>query len=78
MKLKICFISLLSLCATATSAQEWIDLTDAYVENPRFDNNAVNGWTLQGSAPTKTTGYEGFEFWGGTFGIQQYMHLIIQ
>ena len=75
MKLKICFISLLSLCATATSAQEWIDLTDAYVENPRFDNNAVNGWTLQGSAPTKTTGYEGFEFWGGTFGIQQTVQL---
>lgn len=75
MKLKIYFIGLLSLCVTSMPAQEWIDLTDAYVVNPRFDGNAVDGWVLQGGAPTKATGYEGFEFWGGTFGIQQTVQL---
>lgn len=75
MKLKSFLIGICLLCSAALSAQEWIDLTDAYVVNPRFDGNAVDGWTLQGSAPTKATGYEGFEFWNGTFGIQQTVQL---
>lgn len=75
MKLKTWFVGLLSLCAMTVSAQEWIDLTDVYLVNPRFDGNAMDGWILEGSAPTKTTGYEGFEFWGGTFDIRQTVQL---
>lgn len=62
---------MLLLCFLSLSAQDWIDVTDVYMVNPRFDGNSMSGWSLQGDAPTKTTGYEGFEFWGGTFNIQQ-------
>ena len=71
MKLKSFLAGILLLCSGVLSAQDWIDVTDAYVANPRFDGNSVEGWTLGGDAPTKATGYDGFEFFGGTFDIHQ-------
>lgn len=75
MKLKSILTGICLLCSGVISAQKWIDVTDAYVVNPRFDGNKADGWSLQGNAPTKATGYEGFEFWNGTFGIQQMVQL---
>ena len=70
MKSKTILAALAMLFSIALPAQEWIDVTNAYVTNPRFDNG-TNGWTLAGGAPTKATGWGGFEFYNGTFDIQQ-------
>lgn len=71
MKLKLFFTGMMLLGAVALSAQDWIDVTDTYLVNPRFDNNSHSGWTLSGNAPTKATGFGGFEFYDGTFNIHQ-------
>ena len=52
-------------------AQSWIDITDAYVENPDFNSNTTQGWTYTSNASSQTTGYEAMEFWNGTFNIYQ-------
>ena len=57
------------LCSVALSAQEWIDMTDSYVVNPRFDGNQTTGWTWNSNAGSQTANYEGFEFWNGDFDI---------
>lgn len=49
----------------------WIDITDIYIENPGFDGNSIQGWTFTSDASSQTTGYEGMEFWNGTFNIYQ-------
>ena len=42
---KFNLIMLLVLCTTISFAQTWIDITDGYVVNPRFDNDDVTtGW----------------------------------
>ena len=70
MKSKTILAGLAMLFSIALPAQEWIDVTDAYVTNPGFDEG-TNGWTISGEAPTKATGWGGFEFYNGTFDIQQ-------
>lgn len=44
--MKKVFITLLMLLPALCSvmAEEWIDVTDEYVKNPRFDNNNLSGW----------------------------------
>ena len=43
---------LLSAICLSGMAQKWIDVTDAYIINPRFDNN------------DRSTGWEGWEAFG--------------
>ena len=68
---KILFAGMMMLSSIALSAQDWIDVTDAYVVNPRFDGNQVNGWTLSSNAQSQMADYEAFEFWNGYFDIMQ-------
>lgn len=70
MKSKTILAGLAMFFSIALPAQEWIDVTDAYVTNPGFEDG-TNGWSLSGSAPTKAIGWGGFEFYNGTFDIQQ-------
>ena len=49
----------------------WFDVTDIYLENPRFDGNSTQGWTYRSDASSQQTGYEAMEFWNGTFNIYQ-------
>ena len=49
----------------------WLDVTDIYIENPRFDANSNKGWTYTSDATSQSTGNEGMEFWNGTFDIHQ-------
>lgn len=56
---------------TILHAQTWIDLTDAYVTNPRFDGNLKTGWTWTSNAGSQNSGYEGMEFWNGHFDFYQ-------
>ncbi|MBO5679137.1 MAG: CotH kinase family protein [Bacteroidaceae bacterium] len=49
----------------------WFEVTDIYLENPRFENNSTRGWTFTSDASSQQTGYEAMEFWNGTFNIYQ-------
>ena len=53
------------------NAQSWIDVTDQYVNNPRFDNNSTAGWEWESNAGSQTANYEGMEFWNGTYNFHQ-------
>ena len=49
----------------------WIDVTDAYITNPRFDNNTYEGWIIPQRAEGTTARCQGMEFWNGAFNIYQ-------
>ena len=55
----------------ALHAQQWIDVTEAYVTNPNFDGNSAAGWTYVSNASSQRGEYDGWEFWNGTFDIHQ-------
>ena len=59
------------LLALSVHAQSWIDVTEAYITNPSFEGNTTKGWTYISDAGSQTAGYDGFEFWYGTFNIYQ-------
>lgn len=64
-------LSVLIALPLTLHAQSWIDITDAYIANPNFDNNTTQGWTYTSNASSQSTGYEAMEFWNGTFNIYQ-------
>lgn len=45
----------MTMAATASFGQQWIDVTDQYIINPRYDNNDYSGWfgTTLGAANPK-------------------------
>ena len=57
--------------ATRISVNKWIDVTDTYITNPRFDNGNMEGWNISSGATNTQTGYGGMEFWNGWFSISQ-------
>ena len=63
-----CFL----LCAHV-SAQDWVDVTDVYITNPRFENNDKTGWTLYGSwwYGGYNTSYNAMEMWYAYFRVGQ-------
>lgn len=56
--------------ATAQTAS-WIDLTDVYLQNPRFDGNSSNGWTMEAWAGSTACNYGAQEFWNGIWDFHQ-------
>lgn len=68
---KIFFTGIMLFCSMALSAQDWIDVTDSYVVNPRFDGNQKTGWEWDSNAGSQMANYEAFEFWYGYFDIKQ-------
>ena len=54
---------------------EWIDVTDYYLSNPKFDNNQTSGWTWSSNASSQRADYDCFEFWNGTFDMWQNLDL---
>jgi len=59
MKKLLTLIALLTSTTLPICAQEWIDVTDAYITNPRFASN-ISGWTVEspnGTTSRKTTSY---------------------
>lgn len=54
-----------------TSSENWIDVTEAYITNPRFDNNSNQGWTFYTDADNQQQTYEAMEFWQGAFNVYQ-------
>ena len=51
--------------------QEWTDITDYYVESPRFDNNSSTGWAVESNAYSQNKSFNTMEFWNGTFNLHQ-------
>lgn len=57
--MKALFSACLLALASAANAQNWIDLTSDYVQNPDFDDS-VNGWTINYNGSTANNyGYQG-------------------
>ena len=56
---------------SVTSLGTWIDVTEAYIMNPRFDGNSNKGWDIYANAGSTACGYNAMEFWNGTFNISQ-------
>ena len=57
--------------AIGVHAADWIDVTNVFIQNPRFDNNSNEGWIWQSDAWSQTVRVECMEFWNGTFNIWQ-------
>ena len=70
--MKRLFTTLFIAIATLTSyaAPEWLDVTDKYVTNPRFDNNDIKtGW--QGTSFSANNPFENAEHYGKKFDTYQ-------
>ena len=52
-------------------SESWLDVTEAYIMNPRFDGNSNKGWDIYANASSTDCGYDAMEFWNGTFNISQ-------
>ena len=50
---------------------DWVDITDLFVRNPRFDNNSSYGWTVNSNAHSQALNFQTMEFWNGAFNIYQ-------
>lgn len=50
---------------------DWVDVTNIFIENPRFDNNSDYGWSKTSDAWSQTLRCETMEFWNGTFNLWQ-------
>lgn len=55
------------LASVFQARAEWIDVTDIYFDNPRFDNNSGSGWDWNSNASSQTANFGCFEFWNGYF-----------
>lgn len=71
---KLLFLTVFTLCAMTVRA-EWIDVTDYYLANPRFDNNQTSGWEWVSNAGSQKSDYGCFEFWNGYFFFYQRPYL---
>ncbi|MBP5381678.1 MAG: CotH kinase family protein [Bacteroidaceae bacterium] len=65
---------LLTLNGTLRAA-EWVDLTDLYLNNPRFANNSNSGWTMEAYAGSTACNYGCQEFWQGYWNFYQTINL---
>ena len=54
---------------------EWIDITDDYLMNPRFDNNTLDGWSVYGSYGGNGVKNQEMEFWQGWYDFYQYVDI---
>ena len=71
MKKKLLLYAFMIISPFALSAQDWLDVTDIYVENPHFDNGSTTGWQWNSNAGSQKTGHGGMEFWYGWFDFNQ-------
>ncbi|MBQ7494219.1 MAG: lamin tail domain-containing protein [Bacteroidaceae bacterium] len=59
-------ILLFAVC-TAASAQEWIDITSQYIEDPAYSRGNYDEWDYWGWASSTATRAGTQEFWNGTW-----------
>lgn len=53
------------MLAQTALAQQWVDVTNLFMQNPRYANNSTAGWTVSASSNSNTN-YNAHEFWNGT------------
>lgn len=68
--LLLLLISLWAFIPTAVQAKGWLDVTDQYIVNPRFDNDQNTGWKGSNPGHAQTGSFAG-EFWNCTFDCWQ-------
>ena len=61
---------------TVTSADDykWVDVTDVFLKNPRFDNNSIDGWDWSSNASSQQANFGCMEFWNGQFYFYQELY----
>ena len=72
--LKLYIVGCLICCASIAQAQEWTDVTDIAMINPRFDNNTKDGWNINSNASSQNVKYGCMEFWNGYFNVSQSLY----
>ena len=65
--------SIKSTCEVTVNGlkENWVDVTDTYIANPRFEKNSNQGWIFYANAGSTACSFETMEFWNGTFNIYQ-------
>ena len=71
MKKELLLYAFMLISPFVLSAQDWLDVTNIYVENPHFDNGSTTGWQWNSNAGSQKTGHGGMEFWNGWFDFNQ-------
>ena len=56
---------------TTLRAQQWLDVTDRYVVNPKYENDSKSGWNWYANSSSTETRSGCQEFWNGTFNMYQ-------
>ena len=59
------------MAATMCNAQQWTDVTERYMTNPAFDNNSIEGWTLESPGGTVGPSAECMRFYNTTCTLSQ-------
>ena len=72
--LRLFFVGCLMTCVGIAQAQEWTDVTDFAIVNPRFDNNTKDGWDISSNASSQNVKYGCLEFWNGFFDVSQSLY----
>ena len=62
---------LLVHCLPASGAKAWINVTTQYVQNPSFDANTADGWTVTGNFQSQHVQYDCMEIFNGSFVLSQ-------
>ena len=61
------------LLCVRVSATDWVDVTDAFVTNPRFEGNTNEGWTVYPGASYAgyNVSYNAMEMWYAYYRVGQ-------
>ena len=66
-----CLAGFLFLAASASAADNWIDVTKQHVTNPTFDDDSSEGWSWDSNASTQAVRVECISFYNGYFDLSQ-------
>lgn len=71
MKKIIALLAFFASCSAMAQTSSWIDLTDSFLKNPRFDGNSNGEWTMEAWAGSTKCDYGAQEFWNGVWDFHQ-------
>ena len=60
-------------CARVSAAEGWIDVTDAYIVNPRYATNSKDGWEIEYYWGGYNVNYNAAEMWNAFFRLGQHI-----
>ena len=71
MKRRILFCIALIAFGLTAFAQDWIDITEDYIQNPNFDGD-INGWVDTFDGAAQNHGYQGASYSNGSVTISKF------